>query len=61
MFILHNLCDTNMAFKHITFLWSAKGVIMGTRGWYGILPGQKKKKKKPISLGQVGDTAFLHG
>ena len=42
-----------MAFKHISFLWSEKGVIMGHMA---LLLGQK-----PISPGHVGDMAFLLG
>ena len=41
-----------MALKHISPLWSAKGVIMG-HGFF-FCPGQK-----PISPGHVGDTAFF--
>ena len=46
-----------MAFKHISLLWSAKGVIMiHVSDTAFICPG-----KKPISPGHVGDTAFLPG
>ena len=39
------ICDTNMAFSHISLLWSAKLVLMGDVGDTAVLPGQKKKKK----------------
>ena len=48
------MCDTNNALKHISLLWSTKGVIMGHLGDTAFLPRQK-----PISSGHVGDTAFL--
>ena len=35
------ICDTNMAFKPISRLWSTKGVIMGQVGDMAFLPGQK--------------------
>ena len=41
------ICDTNMAFKHISLLWSATVVIMG------------HVAQKPILPGHVGDTAFF--
>ena len=57
-FIIHLLenmficiCDTNMAFKHISLLSSAKGVIMGQ---VGECPG-----KKNTSPGHLNHTAFL--
>ena len=49
-------CDTNMAFKHISLLWNANGVIMVHVGDTAFFPGQK-----PISPGHVGDTAILPG
>ena len=45
-----------MAFKHISLLWSANGVMMGHVGGTAFLAGQK-----PISPGHAGDTAFLPG
>ena len=35
------ICDTNINFKHISLLWSAKGVIMGHVGDTAFLPMQK--------------------
>ena len=46
--------DTSMAFKRISLLWSAKGAIMGHVGDRLFCLG-----KKPISSGNVGDTAFF--
>ena len=50
-----------MAFKHISLLWNAKGVIMGHVGDTAYFCRGKKKKKKKISPDHVGDTAFLPG
>ena len=44
-----------MAIKHISLLWSAKGVIMGHLGDMAFFLGQKT-----ISPGHVGEMAFLH-
>ena len=52
--------DTNMAFKHISLLWSAKGVKMSYVGDTAFLPVPKKKTKQK-KTGHVGDTAFLQG
>ena len=49
------ICDSNMAFKHISFLWSAKGTLYDNR-WYGFFAPEKN-----ISQGHMVDTAFLHG
>ena len=35
------ICDTNMALKQITLLWSAKGVIMGHVDDTAFLPEAK--------------------
>ena len=44
-----------MAFKHISRLWSAKGVIMGHMGDTAFLPGQKKTYS---TFGALGGLAF---
>ena len=40
LFCIH-VYDTNMAFKHISFLWSEKGMIVGHMGDTALLLGQK--------------------
>ena len=39
--LLFCIYDTNMAFKHISFLWSEKGMIVGHMGDTALLLGQK--------------------
>ena len=49
------ICDTNMAFKHISLLWSAKGVIMDHVDDTAFCPG---KKKHITTFGALGGLAF---
>ena len=39
--LLFCIYDTNMAFKHISILWSEKGMIVGHMGDTALLLGQK--------------------